>query len=76
MQQISISELLEQRPVIHKIQFDLKEQRKQAIRDKIVLEDLTRSRLKLPSLPKLGLLKSMVLPMLYCNFVKDYKTGA
>jgi len=47
MQQISISELLEQRPVIHKIQFDLKEQRKQAIRDKIVLEDLTRSRLKI-----------------------------
>lgn len=47
MQQISISELLEQRPVIHKIQFDLKEQRKQAIHDKIVLEDLTRSRLKI-----------------------------
>ncbi len=47
MQQISISELLKQRPVIHKLQFDLKEQRKQAFHNKIVLAGLIRSRLKI-----------------------------
>ena len=44
---MSISELLKQQPVIRKIRFDLKQQRKQATHDKMVLDDLTRSRLKI-----------------------------